>query len=99
NSLPPCIHFLPDFAPHPPKPVRVNPDDLRPKFGPPEVEENRPKDLDDLAFLPLSAQANLIRNKKISSTELAKLALARFKQYDPALKCVISLTEEVALKQ
>ena len=53
----------------------------------------------DLAFLPLHQLAELVRTKKISSTELTKLYLARLKKYDPALLCVVSLTEELALKQ
>jgi len=53
----------------------------------------------DLAFLPLHQLAELIRTKQITSTELTKLFLARLKKYDPALLCVVSLTEELALKQ
>ena len=53
----------------------------------------------DLAFLTVAEQGDLIRKKKISSTELTKIYLARLKKYDPALLCVVSLTEELALKQ
>ncbi|HEY3789584.1 MAG TPA: amidase, partial [Urbifossiella sp.] len=98
NSIPPAIHFLPDLAPRPKKPEPAKLERLN-VYGPPEIDENRPKNLDDLAFLPLAALANLIRNKKVSSTELTKLTLTRFKKFDPALQCVISLTEELALKQ
>ena len=97
NSVPPAIHFLPEIVP-PPKPLPAK-DKPVPQIGPPEADENRPKNLDDLAFASLKSLANLIRNKKVSSLELTKLALARFKQYDPALKCVITLTQDVALKQ
>ena len=99
NSVPPCIHFMPEFAPRPAQPAPPNPRPIEIRYGPPEVEENRPAKDDDLAFVPLAKLANLVRRKKVSSTELTKLSLARFKQYDPALKCVISLTEELALKQ
>lgn len=97
NAVPPAVHFLPEIA----KPSPAKPDDdlLKPRFGPPEADELRPKADDDLAFLSLKALANLVRSKKVSSTELTKLALARFKKYDPALRCVVSLTEELALKQ
>jgi Asp-tRNA(Asn)/Glu-tRNA(Gln) amidotransferase A subunit family amidase len=97
NSVPPAIHFIPEFAP--PKKTPVPARGRVEILGPPEVVENRPKTDEELAFLPLTALANLIRNKKISSTELTKLSLERFKKYDPALKCVVSLTEDVALKQ
>jgi Asp-tRNA(Asn)/Glu-tRNA(Gln) amidotransferase A subunit family amidase len=53
----------------------------------------------DLAFLPLHKLAELVRTKAVSSTELTKLFLTRLKKYDPALLCVVSLTEELALKQ
>src|SRR5262249_8025983 len=43
--------------------------------------------------------AELVRTKKVSSAELTKLSLARLTKYDPALLCVVSLTEELALKQ
>ena len=42
----------------------------------PEADEVRPKADDDLAFLLLKVLANLVRNKKVSSTELTKQALA-----------------------
>lgn len=103
NSVPPAIHFIPDITTRPVKPLAIGrfpPDDpFKPVFGPPEADEVRPKSDDDLAFLPLKGLASLIRQKKVSSTELTKLALARFRKYDPALRCVVTLTEELALKQ
>src|SRR5262249_27512190 len=54
---------------------------------------------DDLAFLPLTALAELVRLKQITSVELTKVYLARLKKYDPALLCVVSLTVELAIKQ
>jgi Asp-tRNA(Asn)/Glu-tRNA(Gln) amidotransferase A subunit family amidase len=102
NSVAPALHFLPDLS-APPAPKRdrpdPDPDAVKPRFGPPEVEEKRPAKDEDLAFLPLAALANLLRNKKVSSTELTKLYLARLKEYDPALKCVVTMTDELALKQ
>jgi Asp-tRNA(Asn)/Glu-tRNA(Gln) amidotransferase A subunit family amidase len=41
----------------------------------------------------------LIRTKQISSVELTKLYLERLHRYDPILKCVITFTDELALKQ
>ena len=35
----------------------------------------------------------------MSSVELTKLYLDRLKKYDPVLKCVVTLTEDLALKQ
>jgi len=38
-------------------------------------------------------------NKKISSVELTKFFIARLKKWDDTLECVITLTEELAMKQ
>jgi Asp-tRNA(Asn)/Glu-tRNA(Gln) amidotransferase A subunit family amidase len=51
------------------------------------------------AFLPVTALASLIDAKKITSIELTKIYLDRLKRYGDTLKCVISLTEELALEQ
>ena len=48
---------------------------------------------------PAHQLAELVRTKKVSSIELTKLYLARLKKYDPALLCVVTLTEDLALKQ
>jgi len=55
--------------------------------------------LEDLAFEPIIALAPLLRSKQISSTALTKMYLDRLKRYGPALECVITLTEELALQQ
>jgi Asp-tRNA(Asn)/Glu-tRNA(Gln) amidotransferase A subunit family amidase len=59
----------------------------------------KPDSDDELAFLPLTALAGLVRTKKVSSVELTKVYLQRLKDYDPALSCVVTLTEETALAQ
>lgn len=69
------------------------------ELGVPAAAPAKPAADDDLAFLPLTALAELVRLKQISSVELTKVYLARLKKYDPALLCVVSLTEELALKQ
>lgn len=58
-----------------------------------------PNDINDLAFYTIGELAELIRTKQITSIELTKFFLERLKKYDPALHCVITLTEERALKQ
>lgn len=59
----------------------------------------RPKSDTDLAFLPVSQLATLIRSRKLSSVELTKIYLKRLKKFDPLLHCVVTLTEDLALKQ
>ena len=59
----------------------------------------RPKTDEDLAFLAVTQLASLIRKRVISSADLTKIYLARLKKYDPLLHCVVSLTEDLALRQ
>ena len=54
---------------------------------------------DQIAFLPVTALATLIESRRITSTELTKLYLDRLKKYGETLKCVVTLTEDLALKQ
>ena len=54
---------------------------------------------DQIAFLPVTALATLIETKRITSTELTKIYLDRLKKHGDTLKCVVTLTEELALQQ
>lgn len=67
------------------------------RFG--RVELPQFKTVDDLAFATVSQLAELIRTRRISSTELTKMYLARLKKYGTKLLCVVTLTEDLALKQ
>src|SRR5687768_800458 len=67
------------------------------RFG--KVELPQFKTVEDLAFATVPQLAELIRTRKISSTELTKMYLARLKRYGPKLLCVVTLTEDLALKQ
>jgi len=58
-----------------------------------------PANKNELAFYSLPQLASLIVNKKISSVDLTKFFIARLKKWDDTLECVITLTEELALKQ
>jgi Asp-tRNA(Asn)/Glu-tRNA(Gln) amidotransferase A subunit family amidase len=55
--------------------------------------------VDELAFCKVTELAELVRAKRVSPVELTKMYLARLKKYAPALLCVVTLTEELALKQ
>src|SRR2546423_1027680 len=57
------------------------------------------KSVEDLAFATVPQLSELIRSKKVSSVELTKMYLSRLKKYGPRLRCVVTLTEELALKQ
>jgi Asp-tRNA(Asn)/Glu-tRNA(Gln) amidotransferase A subunit family amidase len=69
------------------------------KFRFAKAEPLQFKSVEDLAFATVPQLAELIRARKVSSTDLTKMYLARLKRYGPKLLCVVTLTEELALKQ
>lgn len=54
---------------------------------------------EDIAFAPVTRLARWIEKRQITSERLTQLYLARLKKFDPTLRCVITLTEELALVQ
>jgi Asp-tRNA(Asn)/Glu-tRNA(Gln) amidotransferase A subunit family amidase len=59
----------------------------------------RRTNVEDLAFLPVTALSALVRKREVSATELTRMYLERLKKHGPALNCVVTLTEELALEQ
>ncbi|MEI6061748.1 MAG: amidase [Bacteroidota bacterium] len=53
----------------------------------------------DLAWYSVADLSVLVRTRKISSVELTRFFLERLKKYSDTLHCVITFTEERALKQ
>ncbi|HEV2289877.1 MAG TPA: amidase [Candidatus Acidoferrales bacterium] len=56
-----------------------------------------PKDLEEVAFYTVRELTEILRTKKVSSTALTQMYLARLKRYDPLLQFVITPTEDRAL--
>ena len=54
---------------------------------------------EDLAFYSVLQLAELIKTQQITSLELTELYLSRLKKYNDKLKCVVTLTEDLAIKQ
>ncbi len=66
----------------------------------PEVEAPQlPGEREALAFYPVYQLAALIRSGQITSLELTRMYLERIKKYDPQLRAVITITEDLALEQ
>ena len=59
----------------------------------------RPSSLDQLAFEPITSLARLIQRRDVSATDLTRMYLERIKKHGPALNCVVTLTEDLALQQ
>ena len=58
-----------------------------------------PRDIEELAFRPVTELSELVRRGRVTSLQLTQMYLARLKKYDPVLRCVITLTEDRALRQ
>jgi len=58
-----------------------------------------PPRIDALAFAPLTTLAAHLRARHVTSAELTAMYLRRLRQHDPALHCVVTLTDELATAQ
>ncbi len=93
NSIPPSLFFNPI-------PIGKTFDkERRPLVMSPTRHLRVPDRLEDLAFYSVRDLAELIRTRKITSTQLTRMYLERLKKFGPRLECVITLTEELALAQ
>jgi Asp-tRNA(Asn)/Glu-tRNA(Gln) amidotransferase A subunit family amidase len=91
NAAPLPLHY----DPRPPGVAVALP---RGSFRPTAIARvQRPRNLEDVAFWPLSQLAHLIRTRQVTATELTRMYLARLQRHNPALNCVVTLTEERAL--
>jgi len=59
----------------------------------------RPRNLEDVAFWPMTRLAELIRTKQASSVELTEMYIARIRRYNPRLLCVVTITEDLAMRR
>src|ERR1700676_3155898 len=58
-----------------------------------------PPDDADIAFAPVTRLSRWIEQRKLTSERLTRIYLRRLEQFDPKLRCVITLTRELALAQ
>ena len=58
-----------------------------------------PKKDKDIAYLPVYKLAYLIKNQVLTSERLTKIYLSRLKKYNNSLNVVVTLTDDLALKQ
>src|SRR5262245_12805211 len=70
----------------------------RAKLKSSKIEALKFKTVEELAFCTVTQLAELVRTKQVSPVALTKMYLERLKKYGPALLCVVTLTEELALK-
>ena len=53
----------------------------------------------DIAYAPVTRLSRWLEQKKLTSERLTEIYLRRIEQYDPKLRCVITLTRDLALQQ
>ena len=94
NSVPPAVHFDP-VPPGATLTIPTKRPSVRSRVRPRSV----PGDLEELAFLPVTELAELVRRRRVTSMQLTEMYLGRLRRFDPVLKAVITLTEERALRQ
>ena len=58
-----------------------------------------PKEERDIAFAAVTHLAHWIQTRQLTSTRLTQIYLDRIQRFDPKLRCVITLTRELALQQ
>lgn len=93
NEDPPALEFNPlpqGFVPE------IRQKEIR--FSLPTKSEV-PDDPNELAFYSIRDLAHLLETRQITSTELTRLYLDRLKKYGSKLHCVVTITEDLALRQ
>jgi hypothetical protein len=93
NSTPPAVQFNPLL------PGMKLDTHQRPLVASVVHAGTAPKNLDELAFKPVTELAAMIRAKRVTSVALTKMYLDRLRRFDPVLQCVVTLTEDRAMKQ
>lgn len=93
NSLGPALSFNPlvkEIKPKEKKPVFVRS---------PGKHLNFPDQAEDIAFAPVTQLSRWIESGALSSFRLTQIYLERLKKIGPTLNCVVTLTEERALRE
>lgn len=54
---------------------------------------------EDLAFLSVAELGRLVKSGSVTSVRLTRIALGGLRKYGPKLRCVITVTEELAMRQ
>ncbi len=67
---------------------------VRTKAAPP-----MPANDDDIAFAPLTHLSRWVESRQLTSERLTNIYLERLQRFDPKLRCVITLTRDLALAQ
>jgi len=92
-TLPPYSRWNPVLPGEAPRPKRDQ--FVRSNADPGQV----PSREEDIAFAPLTHLSRWIERRQLTSERLTQIYLSRLRKFDPKVRCVITLTPELALKQ
>lgn len=93
NSAPSPLHFDPRVPGHP---IDVKDRPFRPSSP---QRQQRPSNLEEVAFWPITHLADLVRRGEVSALELTDMYLARLERHNGVLNCVVNLTADRARTQ
>lgn len=92
NSVPPPLYFNPILP-------GMKIDRTRRPFRMSEAPHvTRPRNLEEVAFWPVTQLAELVRTRQVSSVELTEMYLGRLKKFNPKLLCAVTITEDLAVR-
>jgi len=92
DDVSPPFHFSP-LIPE----IRVDRTEKPFRMSQPRVE--RPRDLEEVAFWPVTELAELIRTRQVRSVELTEMYLSRLHRFNPTLNCVVTFLDDSALEE
>ncbi|ABF41855.1 Amidase [Candidatus Koribacter versatilis Ellin345] len=93
DTLPPATHWNPMIA-------GVQPGPTRDVFVRSQADPGPlPTSDEEIAFAPVTKLSRWIEQRKLTSERLTRLYLSRLEKFTPKLKCVITLTTDLAMKQ
>lgn len=92
-----------DYTTLPPTPFFPEPPTVQAPSGrvqaPPLKGLKKPTSDEDLAYSSVRALALMVKSKQISPVELTKLYLDRYRKYGEKLLCLVTLTDDLAIRQ
>ncbi|HSG09670.1 MAG TPA: amidase [Longimicrobiales bacterium] len=92
NSVPPAVRFDPMPA------GKAYPTEQRPFRMSRETGVERPRNLENVAFWPVTRLSELVRSRQVTSMELTEMYLGRLREHGPRLEAVVTLTEDLAVR-
>ena len=98
NAVTPAIHFDP-VPPGRSRPAMPGPIERGRMTRWPVTRASVPADLESLAFLPVTALSELVRQRQVTSVQLTEMYLRRLERLNPTLLCAVTITTERAMRQ